>query len=322
MTGRRTFLLTLLAAPVLGRAQSESARVGLLRFGNRASAAAWVEAFSTGMRDFGYREGKNLALELRFADGEADRLPALAAELVRLKVQVIVATDTPATRAAQLATGTIPIVMANVLNPVGSGFVSSLSRPGGNITGVSNMTSDLSPKHLELLLALLPKLSGVAVLSNPANPGHQAVLKSIAVAGESAGIRVVPVEARSAEQLESAFTSISRSRAGAVIIAVDAFFTQQIEQIVRLAIRSRLPTIASLPDYAQHGCLLGYGQDTEANYRLAATYVHKILGGAKPSDLPVEQPTKIQLVVNLRTAKSVGVTVPRELLVRADRIIE
>jgi putative ABC transport system substrate-binding protein len=274
------------------------------------------------MRDHGRLEGRDYVLEWRCADGKYDRLPGFAAELVRLKVDVIVAPASPAIRAAQKATAAIPIVFPNTGDPVGSGFVASLARPGGNITGLSNAKVDASAKQLELLLTLDPKLPRVAVLGNPGSSTHQALLKSIQTDAQAEGIRVLTVEACTPEEIERAFGMMAQESAGAVIVAADAFLGTRWQQIASLAIRNRLKSITQQREYAEAGGLMSYGQDFAANYRRAAAYVVKILNEASPAYLPVEEPTKLELVVNLRTAKTLGLTIPPSVLMRADEVIE
>ncbi len=314
----------LLGRSPLLRAQepSKSVRVGFLRQADLDSSRLYLEAFKKGLRDLGYVEARNLALELRFAGGRAERLPVLAAELVARKVDVIVASDTPSTRAARQATSTIPIVMANIIDPIGSGFVTSLARPGGNTTGLSSMVSDLSGKHLELLAAMVPKLTRVAVLLNPANSGHRRILKNIQVAAEKTGVRVVALEAETSQQIEGAFTAMTRDRMGAVIVANDSFFSQQIRRIAELAIRHRIPSITANRVSVETGLLASYGNDGADNYRHAAIYVDKILKGARPAELPVEQPVNLELIINLKTAQALRLTIPQSLLQRADRVID
>lgn len=274
------------------------------------------------MRELGYVEGGNLTIQWRFADGTYERLPGLAAELVRSNVDVIVAGTTLSVQAARQATTTLPIVMVAVPDPVGEGFATSLSRPGGNITGLSNIVTEVSAKHLELLRAAVPKLSRVAVLINPLNPSDSLILEQISGAAYSLGVKVSAVEANSAKQIEAGFDTMARARAEALVVAADAHFDVQREQIAKLALRSRLPTIFSNREATEAGGLMSYGQDLSEHYRRAATYVHKILKGAKPGDLPVEQPTVLELVINRKTAKALGIAVSQELLLRADKIIE
>ena len=274
------------------------------------------------MRDLGYVEGKNLAIEWRFAEGEYERLPGMAAELVQLKVDVIMALGPPAIVAAQKATTTIPIVVVTSVDPVGAGFVKSLARPGGNITGLSNLAGDISSKHLEMLLAVMPKVSRVAVLVNPANPAHAAMLKNVQATAQKIGIKVLPVQAQTPHEIEGAFSMMSREAVGAVIVALDPFLIQQERQIAELAVKHRLPSIFANREYAEAGGLLSYGQNQVDIYRRAATYVDKILKGAKPGELPIEQPTKFELVINLKTAKALGIIIPQSLLLRADEVIQ
>jgi putative ABC transport system substrate-binding protein len=274
------------------------------------------------MRELGYVEGRNLAIEWRSAEGKGERLPELAAQLVQLKVDVIVTAGTPATSAAQKATGTIPIVIAAATDPVGSGFVKSLSHPGANITGLSSLSLDISPKNLEIMLSIVPKLSHVALLMNPANSSHVAVLKSTQAAAQKLNIKVLPVEARTAPEIERAFSAMTREHAGAVIVAIDSFFIQQGGQIAALAAKNRLPSMGGSREYVEAGGLMSYGQNLGDNSRRAATYVDKILKGAKPGDLPVEQPETFELFISRKAAKALGITIPESILVRADKVIE
>jgi len=327
---RRAFLFALgvsaLAAPLGSSAQQRGKiwRVGFFYFASRQSLldAGRDNAFLQGMRELGYVEGKNLVIEWRFADGKPERLPGLAAELVRLKVDVIVAGGTPGVGAAQKATSTIPIVMVNVADPVGSGFVASLARPGGNITGLSNIAGDIGPKHLEMLLSMVPKLSRVAVLMNPTNSSHAAILKSVEAAAQKSRVRIVPVEARTPREIESTFFVMTQERAGAVIVAADQFFLQQRQQIADLAAKNQLPSISVIRELVEAGGLMSYGSSNADDIRRAAAYVDKIFKGAKPGDLPVEQPMTFELLINGKTAKALGLTIPQTILVRADRVIE
>jgi putative ABC transport system substrate-binding protein len=241
---------------------------------------------------------------------------------VRLNVDVIMTAGTQAISAAQKATTSIPIVMGGANDPVGSGFVHSLARPGGNITGPSLLLGDVTPKQLEFLLTVVPKLSRVAVLANPANVSYATLLANVRAAAQKASVKVLPVEARTPQQIENAFSAITRENAGAGIVASDALFTQQIRQISELAAQHRLPLIAPFREYAEAGVLMSYGQNLAEHFRHAATYMDKILKGAKPADLPVEQPTKFELVINMKTAKALGLTIPQSLLLRADEVIQ
>jgi putative ABC transport system substrate-binding protein len=318
--------LGMLAGPrvILGQQPGRVWRVGFLalRHVDLVDTDYYYGPFRQGMRELGYVEGRNLAIEWRSAEGKAERLPALAAELVQLKVDVIVTAGTPAASAAQKATSTLPIVMATTVDPVGSGFVKSLSHPATNMTGLSNLTLDIGPKTLEIMVSMVPKLSLVAVLVNPANPAHAAILKSTQNSAQKLNVKVLPVEARTAQEIERAFSVMARERAGAVIVAIDAFFIQQGRQIADLAAKHRLPSMSGSREYVEAGGLMSYGQNLADNYRRAATYVDKILKGAKPGDLPVEQPTTFELFINRRTAKAIGLAIPQELLLRADRVIE
>jgi putative ABC transport system substrate-binding protein len=316
----------LFATPLRAFAQQQGKvwRVGFLSLSVRPDAldSHFYGAFPRGMRELGYIEGKNLVIEWRFADGKVERLPALAAELVRQKVDIIVTAATAATSAAQKATTTLPIVMGIVADPVGSGFVKSLAHPGGNITGLSSIAGDLSPKHLEMLLSIVPKLSRVAVLVNPSNPAHTTTLKNVQVAAQRISVKVLPAEAQTPQEIENAFSRMAREKAGALIVTRDEFFNQQVRQIAELAAKSRLPTICGLREYVEAGGLLSYGSSISDIFRRAATYVDKILKGAKPADLPVEQPTKFELIINRKTAKMLDLTIPQSLLISADKVIE
>ena len=295
-------------------------RVGFL--GTSTASGYAPEALRAGLRELGYVDGKNLVIEWRFAEGKNERLPGLATELVNLKVDVIVAQGTPATSAAQKATTNIPIVMATIGDPVGAGFVKSLARPGGNITGLTNISGDISAKHLEMLLSMVPKLSRVVVLVNPENPSNTMALRNVQAAARRTGVTILSFEARAPQEIENAFSQMPRQKAGALIVARDAFFNQQVRQIAELAAKNRLPTICGIREYVEAGGLMSYGHNQADNYRRAATYVDKIFKGAKPSDLPVEQPTKFELFINRKTAKALGLTIPQSLLISADKVIE
>ena len=325
---RREFLFALgagaLATPVSSVAQQPPKvwRIGYLSPRVRMDSLPYERAFLQGMSELGYVEGKNVVVEWRFADGAYERLPYLAADLVRLNVDVIVAPSSSAIRAAQQATKTTPIVFISTGDPVGSGFVASLAQPGGNITGLSNTNLDVSAKLLELLVTMVPRLSRVAVLGNPGSSTHSAILKNVqAAALTRAGVRVLSVEARTREEIERSFGRMTQERADSVIVAADAFLNQQAQYIAPLALKRRLPSISQPRVYVEAGGLMSYGQNTADSYRHAATYVDKILKGAKPADLPVEQPTKFELVVNLKTAKALGLTIPESVRIRADEVI-
>jgi putative ABC transport system substrate-binding protein len=330
MITRRKLLVALgasaLTTPFASFAQQQGKiwRVGVLSARSRpASLDSFVfGAFRRGMRELGYVEGKNLMIEWRFADNKAARLSGLAGELVQLKVDVILASNSTATLAAQKATTTIPIVMGTSGDPVDSGFVKSLAHPGGNITGLSNFSGEVSAKHLEMLLSMVPKLSRVAVLVNPTQPTHAMVLKGVQVAAEKVGVKVLPVEARTAPEIENTFSVMTRNSAGAVIVASDSLFNQQVSQIAQLATKHRLASIFAIREYVEAGGLISYGPSLTDSFRRAASYVDKIFKGAKPGDLPVEQPTQFELFINRKTAKALGLTIPQELLLRADKVIE
>ena len=328
MIARRTFLvagLGAIAAPLASFAQQKAAKVARIGFLGAGSASVWasrLEALRAGVRDLGYVEGKNIIIEYRWAEGKYERLPGMAAELLQQKVDVIVAAGTAAIQAAQQATTTIPIVMAATADPVGAGFVASLSRPGGNITGLSNLNVDLSSKWLELLRVADPKLSRVAILVHPAHPNHPDMLKNIHATAKTTGVNVSPLQASTASQIETALGAMTRERAGALIVLPDGLFFGLTRRIAEIAAKNRLPTMFWDRELAEAGGLMSYGQNNAEHFRRAATYVDKILKGAKPANLPVEQPTKLELVINRRTAKAPGLTIPKELVLRADEVIE
>lgn len=299
-------------------------RIGFLAMRSPPSAANpdYYGAFVWAMRELGYIEGKNILIEWRAAEGNYERLPVLAAELVQMNVELIVTHATPGTRAAQQATRTIPIVTAAVTDPVGDGFAVSLARPGGNVTGLSLIILDISPKHMELLKTMVPKLSHVAVLVNPDNPSIPGVIKSIRAAAGRIGVKVSTANARSPVEVEQAFAAITRERAQAVIVASDAFLIGQRRLIASLILKHRMPSISANRDDVEAGGLMSYGQNATEFYRRAAAYVDKILKGAKPADLPFEQPTRFDLVINRKTATALGLTIPTELLVRGGEVLE
>ena len=297
-------------------------RIGFLGSVSPSTISARVEAFRQGLHELGYMEGKNIVIEYRYAEGKPDRLPALAAELVRLKVGVIVTAGPPSTRSAKQATATIPIVMAFDDDPVGSGFVASLARPGGNVTGLSALSPEISGKQLELLKEIAPKISRVAVLGNATNPGSPQALREINLAADALGVQLQYLEVGAPKDIETAFQAASKERANAVLVVSAAVLFSQRKQIVDLAIKSRLPAIYNRPEYVEDGGLVFYGVSYTDLHRRAATYVEKILKGAKPADLPVEQPKKFEFIVNLKAAKQIGLTIPPNVLARADRVIK
>jgi len=311
-----TLALGVLAAPLAAPAQQapgKTARIGVL---GRVSLP--FDAFREGLRELGYVEGQNIAIEYRFADGKDERLPGLAAELVRLKVDVIVAVSPPATEAAKQATSTIPIVFPVSGDPVAEGFVASLARPGGNLTGLATIGPELVGKQLELLKAVAPKVSRVAMLQNPS----QQVQRQAEDAARALGVQLQVLKARTPSEIEAAFAAMRSQRAGGVLVMRDSVFFAQRTQIVALAAKSRLPAVYGFREQAEAGGLMAYGASTPQLFRRAATYVDKILKGAKPADLPVEQPTKFELVINLKTAKALGLTIPPSLLGQADQVIQ
>lgn len=320
-----TLSLALLAAPLVAAAQQPGKvwRIGFLSPQARPAPVNHSHrAFLSGMRDLGYAEGKDFILEWRFADGQYDRLPGLAAELIRLDVDVLIASSSPAIRAAQQATTTIPIVFPGTGDPVGSGFVKSLARPGGNITGVSNENAAVSAKLLELLKEVMPKLARLALLGNPGSSTYLTQLKIIQTDAHAVGVQVLPAEARTPEEIDRAFAGMPQKRAEAVMFIADAFLIQQRQQIADLALKHRLPSITQQRSFPEAGGLMSYGNTSEENMQRTVAIVVKILKGAKPADIPVEQPTKFELVLNLKTAKALGVTIPPSLTMRAARAIE
>jgi putative tryptophan/tyrosine transport system substrate-binding protein len=280
------------------------------------------EAFRTALAKLGYVEGKNIAIEDRWAAGKYERLPDLAAELVRLRPDVIVTAAVPAIQAVKDATQTIPIVMAVVVDPVATGLVASLARPGGNITGLSLMTPDLVGKQLGMLKEIVSKVARVAVLWNPTNPGNAPQVKAAELAARALELRLRLFEVRHAHEIDNAFVAMAREGTGGLIVLADVILNSQRERIAHLAARYRLPTVSGFVEYVEVGGLIGYSASFVDSFRRAATYVDKILKGAKPADLPIEQPTKFELVINLKTAKALGLTIPPSLLARADQVIE
>ena len=329
MMDRRLFLGTLacglLAAPLAAEAQQTGKvyRVGFLSNGWSTTSPQVVAAFRQGLRELAWVEGQNIVIEYRWAEGRSDRLPDLAAELVRLRVDVLVASAAAATRAAKEATTTIPIVSVAVQDPVALGSVQSLARPGGNITGPT-LTGGLAigGKQLELLKEIVPGVSRVAVLWNPSNPMLLQQLRDTQSAARSLNVQLQVVEARSPDEFDRAFSRITRGRAEALLVSADPMFAAQGTRLANLAARNRLPAMYGLRRHVEAGGLIAYGANELDVWRRAATYVDKILKGAQPADLPMEQPTKFELIINLKTAKALGLTIPPSLLARADQVID
>jgi putative ABC transport system substrate-binding protein len=313
----------ILSAPVVA-AQSpvKAARIGVLADGAASTQDVRWEAFRQGLNELGYVEGRNIVIEYRYAEGKPERLPALAAELVRLNVDLILTAGDHGVGAAKQASQTIPIVVAQIGDLVGPGYVASLARPGGNITGLTTFGPELSAKRLELLKTAFPKVSRVAILWNPNNPNNVAGLKEYEVAARALTMQLLPLDVRSADDFEGAFLAALRARADALIAVADAVLVTHRARIVDFAAKNRLPAMYGLEAYVGAGGLMHYGPNVTDMYRRAATYVDKILKGAKPGDLPVEQPTKLEFVINLKTAKALGLTIPQSILSRADRVFE
>ena len=296
-------------------------RIGFLGSGSPSAYKSRTEGFRQGLRELGYVEGKTIAIEYRYAEGLADPLPDLVADLVRVNVEIIVTSSTPASLALKNATKTIPIVFVNVGDPVGSGLVVSLARPGGNLTGLSNQLPDLTAKHLELLKEVAPKISRVAVLGSTANPNRTNAAKKIEGLARSLGVQLQSVEIGEPKDLEGAFSQMTKARADAVLLRGGALLSDQRIRIAELAARNRLPAIHFDHLFAEAGGLLAYGPNVPDMFRRSATFVDKILKGARPADLPIEQPTKFELVINLKTAKQIGLMIPPNVLARADKVI-
>jgi putative ABC transport system substrate-binding protein len=297
-------------------------RIGYLIATSPSSYATRTEAFRRGLRELGYVEGKNIVIERRFAEGKLDRLPALAAELVRLKVDVIVTSGPTPTRPAKEATSTIPIVMTQVNDPVGNGFVASLARPGGNITGLSTLGPEISGKQLELLKEIVPRLSRLAVLGSSTTPGTAQSIGETERAAGALGVKFQFLDVLSPKDVENAFRAAGRGRADALLVLSSSVFTSQRTQLADFAVKNRLPAIYYDPQFVGAGGLMSYGVSYTDLDRRAATYVDKILKGAKPADLPVEQPQKFEFIINLKAAKQIGLTIPPNVLARADKVIK
>jgi putative ABC transport system substrate-binding protein len=322
--GLVTLIIAFVICGVAANAQQPAKipRIGYLQVTAFSAVAARTEAFRQGLRELGYVEGKNIVIEWRFAEGKADRLPSLAAELVRLKVEVIVTSGPTVTRSAKEATVTVPIVMTFDNDPVGNGFVASLARPGGNITGLSTLAPEISGKQLEILREIVPKLSPVAVLGTSTNPGNAQVLKEIELAAGAFKVQLQYLDVQGTKDIETAFRAASKGRVVAVLVLAGPVLVTNRKQVIDLAVKNRLPAAYYRSEFVEDGGLVSYGVNFADLDRRAATYVDKILKGAKAADLPVEQPMKFELVINLKAAKQIGLTIPPNVLVRADRVIK
>ena len=318
-----TFVITFAFCGVAGAQPANIPRIGYVSASPLSAQSARIEAFRQGLRELGYVEGKNIVIELRSGEGKSERVPALAAELVRLKVDIIVSAGSTVTRDAKEATVTIPIVMAQDTDPVANGFVTSLARPGGNITGLSTLSPELGGKRLELLKEIVPKLSRVAVLGTSTNPGNAQALRETELAAQAFGVKLQYLDVLGPKDIETAFRAATKGRAEAVLMMVSGpIANSQRTQFLELAVKNRLPVIYSGREQVEAGGLMNYGVRLTDLYRRAATYVDKILKGAKPADLPVEQPIKFEFIINLKAAKQIGLTIPPNVLVRADRVIK
>jgi putative tryptophan/tyrosine transport system substrate-binding protein len=315
----------LLAAPLVTDAQSplRVPRIGYLEFGTAAPGTPLLEALRQGLRDLGWVEGQNIAIEVRYAEGKGDQLPELAAEFVRRKVDLIFASGTPAALAAKRATTTIPIVIGFVGDPVGSGVVASLARPGGNITGWTHLAGlELAGKRLELLKEAVPGITRIGALWNPTNPGNGPFVKDLAAAAQALKVQLHPVGAHDPHEIDNAFATLARQRAEALAVVADGMFLAQRDRIITLAARNRLPAMYASTDLVEAGGLMAYSVNLPEMFRRGASYVDRILKGARPADLPVERPTRFYFVINLKTAKALGLTLPSSVLGRADQVIE
>jgi putative ABC transport system substrate-binding protein len=318
--------VNLLAVPIAPDAQQArmATRIGFLSPSSLSDprTRTFVEAFNQGLLELGWVEGQNMTIEYRWAEERTERLPDLARDLARLKVDVVVASTSPAVQAAKQATGTIPIVMTNAGDAVATGFVVNIARPEANITGLSMMGGELVGKQLQLLKEVVPNLSRVALLWNPTNSSNAPQLLHAQEAARTLGIHLQPLEVRGAGEIEGAFATMTKQRASAVMVLLDSMLVANRARIGQFAAKSRLPGIYGLTDYAKAGGLMAYGPNVADMHRQAATYVDKILKGRRPTDLPVEQPTKFELVINMKTAKALGLTIPQTVLLQADQVIE
>jgi len=328
MTASRNFLwfsvyaLIVLCPSAQAQQPKKLPRIRYLSSTSASATSSRINAFHEGLRELGYVEGKNLVIEWRFAEGKLDRLLALAAELVRLNVDMIVSASTPVTAAVKDATVTIPVVMAHDPDPVSSGFVASLARPGGNITGLASFAPELSGKRLEVLQEITARLARVALLGYSAEPGYVKVLREIELAAGAFNVQVQKLDVLHPKDIGKAFQAANSGRADAILVLNSPVFIVHRKELADLAIRNRLPAMYYSPEFVEDGGLISYGVSFTDLYRRAPTYVDKILRGAKPADLPVEQPTKFELVINLKAAKQIGLTIPPNVLARADRVIK
>jgi putative ABC transport system substrate-binding protein len=330
MNNRRKLIIALgtgALATSFGSVAQQKGKVWRIGFLDAASRQATLDSdqmptFLQGMKELGYVEGRHFVFESRFADGNTERLSALASELAQLNVDVVVTTGVSASHAVQRATSTIPIVVAVAPDPVRDGLAMSLAKPGSNITGLSSGIAEVIQKHVELLVTVVPRIARIAILLNPANAGHPPLLLSVQVAAQRSGKETLPVGASNPEEIERGFASMTRNKADAVIVLVDAMFRQQRRQIAGLALKHRLPSSYPSLQFPDDGGLLAYAANVNENFRRAAIFVDKILKGAKPGELPFELPTRYELVINLKTAKALGLTIPQSILVRADKVIE
>jgi len=325
----RTISVCLLIAALLltvsiaeAQQAKKSARIGFLSGTSPSTATGRLNAFRQGLGELGYVEGKNIIIEYRWSEGKRERLPDLAAELVRLKVDIIVTGGPQTTRPAKQATSTIPIVMAQDPDPVGNGFVASLARPGGNITGLSSLAPELGGKQLELMKEIVPRLSHVAVFGTSTTSGNAQELREVELAAKAFGVKVQYLDVLSPKDIETGFRAASKGRADAILMLAGPVLVSQLAQVVDHAEKSRVPAIYPQTEYTEAGGLMYYGTNTPDLFRRAATYVDKILKGAKPADLPVEQPIKFEFIINLKTAKQIGLTIPPNVLARADKVIK
>jgi putative ABC transport system substrate-binding protein len=316
--------LSLLSArEAAGQQTAKGPRIGFLAVGSREGRAFLIDGFRQGLREHGYIEGQNIVIEYRFSEDRNDRLPALAAELVALKVRLIVASGTPASFAAKQATSTVPIVMGGIAaDPVTTGLVANLARPGGNVTGMSMMTAQLGGKRLELLKRIVPGLTHVGVFWNPTNPAYGPILKELEAAAQTLRLELQRLEVRAPGDFERAFEAATKQRAGALIAPGDPLTTNRPKMVADLALKFRVPTMMDIKEFVEAGGLLSLGLDLVDSYRRAASHVDKILKGANPGELPMEQPTKFDLFVNLKTAQILGLTIPQSILLQASQVVQ